>query len=132
MKKTINLTHEKIKYPRMVDRVKNEIRKYIKRERRKELPSGIDFWDFDCKFGDTETEAKTVHLSELDTCINDIAKRELTSFYLEIMVKEGVRAKADAEPVEPEEVEPPQPVLPKMKTFGEVSSTDETPAEEEA
>ncbi|MBT8042138.1 MAG: hypothetical protein KJN98_03140 [Pontiella sp.] len=72
MKKSFDLTHEKIKYPRMVEAVKNEIRKYIKRERRKELPEGVDFWDFDCRFGDTEAEAKGIHLSEIDGCINDI------------------------------------------------------------
>ena len=61
MKKTFNLTHPKIKYPRMVDAAKNEVRKYIKRERRKELPEGVDFWDFDCRFGDAEAEAKVIH-----------------------------------------------------------------------
>ena len=114
MKKTFQLTHPKIKYPRMVDSVKNEIRKYIKRERRKELPEGVDFWDFDCKFGDAEADAKVVHLSELDTCINDIQTRELLSFYVEILVKEGVRAKPEVE-----EPSMPTPILPKMKTFGE-------------
>ncbi|MEA2068178.1 MAG: DUF6172 family protein [Verrucomicrobiota bacterium] len=115
MKKTFQLTHPKIKYPRMVDAVKNEVRKYIKRERRKELPEGVDYWDFDCRFGDTEADAKAVHLSELDKCINDIEARELLSFYVEILAKEGVRAKPEA--VVPEE--PPMPVLPRMKTFGE-------------
>jgi hypothetical protein len=114
MKKTFNLNHEKIKYPRMVEAVKNEIRKYIKRERRKELPEGIDYWDFDCKFGDTEAEAREIHLSEIDACVNDAEKRELKSFYVEILAKEGIRKKKP----EPGDA-PPQPVLPKMKTFGE-------------
>ena len=114
MKKTFDLTHEKIKYPRMVDSVKNEIRKYIKRERRKELPEETDFWDFDCRFGDAEAEAKGIHLSEIDACINDIAKRELKSFYVEILATPGVRTKKPQPGYEP-----PQPVLPKIKTFGE-------------
>ncbi len=124
MKKTFDLTHEKIKYPRMVDAVKNEIRKYIKRERRKELPEEVDFWDFDCRFGDTEADAKVIHLSEIDACISDIEKRALTSFYVEILAKPGVRAKKETigkEDPQKEivEEEPPQPVLPKIKTFGE-------------
>jgi len=124
MKKTFNLTHEKIKYPRMVESVKNDIRKYIKRERRKELPEGVDFWDFDCRFGDTEAEAKGIHLSEIDNCINNIENRGLTAFYIEILAKEGLRAKKSKagevpEVAEPEGVEPAKPVLPKMKTFGE-------------
>ena len=114
MKKTFDLTHEKIKYPRMVDSVKNEIRKYIKRERRKELPEETDFWDFDCRFGDAEADAKGIHLSEIDACINDIAKRELKSFYVEILARPGVRTRKPR----PEDKRP-QPELPKIKTFGE-------------
>ena len=114
MKKTFDLTHPKKTYPRLVEGVKNEVRKYIKRERRKALPEGIDFWDFDCKFGDTEAEAKVVHLSEIDACIDDAQKRELTSFFVEILAKEGVRTKKP----KPGD-EPPRPELPKMKNFGE-------------
>jgi hypothetical protein len=118
MKKTIQLTHEKIKYPRMIDAAKSEVRKYIKRERRKDLPEGVDFWDFDCKFGDAEADAKGCHLTEIDARITDIEKRELQSFYVEILRKEGVRAKP-----EKEESEKEQPVvkvvIPKPKGFGE-------------
>lgn len=117
MKKTFSLMHEKIKYPRMVDSVKNEIRKYIKRERRNELPEGVDFWDFDCKFGDTEAAAKVVHLKEIDTYINDVAKREQTSFYVEILRKEGVRAKPEGQ--RSKEQEAPVIELPKIKSFGQ-------------
>jgi hypothetical protein len=93
MKKTFELTHPKIQYARRVDSVKNEIRKYIKRERKKTLPEDIDFWDFDCKFGDTEAEAKIIHLSEIDACINTATAKELTSFYVEILAKPGHRLK---------------------------------------
>ncbi|MEE9368763.1 MAG: DUF6172 family protein [Pontiella sp.] len=127
MKKTFQLTHPKIKYPRMVDSVKNDIRKYIKRERRKDLPTGIDFWDFNCKFGDTEADAKVIHLTEIDKYITDIQARELTSLYVEVLAKEGVRAKPAAKEVVP--FEPPKPVLPKMKTFGDAFGTDEDSSE---
>ncbi len=93
MKKTFQLTHPKIKYPRMVESVKNDVRKYIKRERRKELPKEVDFWDFDCKFGDAESEAKTIHLSEIDNRISDAGTRGLQSFYIEILAKPGIRTK---------------------------------------
>ena len=114
MKKKFQLTHPKIKYPRLVEGVKNDLRKYIKRERRKELPEGVDFWDFDCRFGDTEAEAKVIHLSEIDARINDAEARGLLSFYVEILAKEGVRAKKPRE-----DDESPKPELPKMKKFGE-------------
>ncbi|MEN7973344.1 MAG: DUF6172 family protein [Verrucomicrobiota bacterium] len=116
MKKTFQLTHPKIKYPRLVEGVKNEVRRYIKRERRKELPEGVDFWDFDCRFGDTEAEARGIHLSEIDGCINDAEARGLVSFYVEILAKEGIRSK---KPKKGEAL--PKPELPKMKTFGEGS-----------
>ena len=114
MKKTFQLTHAKIKYPRLVEGVKRDVRKYIKRERRKTLPEGVDFWDFDCKFGDTEETAKAIHLSEMDQCIADAGKRELESFYIEILAAQGVRTKKPR----PGAVVP-QPELPKIKKFGQ-------------
>ncbi|MBT3665902.1 MAG: hypothetical protein HN548_00350 [Opitutae bacterium] len=93
MKKTFNLTHEKIKYPRLIESVKSEVRKCIKRNRRRELPKGVDFWDFECKFGVTESEAKEVHLAEIDKHINEAEKKELKSFYIEILPTNGHRQK---------------------------------------
>ena len=97
MKKTFQLNHAKIKYPRMIEAVKNEVRKYLKRNRRKELPEGADFWDFACKYGETEAEAKEIHLSEVDKHINEAEKKELQSFYLEIIPVTGHRQKKEEE-----------------------------------
>ena len=94
MKKTFNLTHPKIKYDRLVEGVRHDVKKYLKRERRKPLPPGVDFWDFDCKFGHTEDEARVVHVSDISKCIDEAHKDSLTSFYLEILAKEGRRMKA--------------------------------------
>lgn len=122
MKKTFELTHPKIKYPRMVEGTKHEIRKYLKRERKRELPEGADFWDFDCKFGDTEAAAKVVHLSEIDTCIDAAAAKLLTSFYVEILAKPGYRAKPSQEgqddPATAEPKEPVKLVVRAYKGFG--------------
>ena len=93
MKKTFQLAHEKIKYPRMIESVKSDIRKYIKRERKKAIPSGMDYWDFDCKYGETEDKAKKVHLTELDSYINLAEKDNLESFYIEILAKACKRSK---------------------------------------
>ena len=49
------------------------------RERRKELPEGVDFWDFDCKFGHTADESKAIHVSEIPQCINDAEAQQLES-----------------------------------------------------
>ncbi|MCW8834381.1 MAG: DUF6172 family protein, partial [Colwellia sp.] len=57
MRKTFSLSHEKIKTPRLVDSIKHDVKKYLKRERNKKLPEGVDFWDFDCKYGHSEETA---------------------------------------------------------------------------
>ncbi|TYK64401.1 DUF6172 family protein [Colwellia echini] len=91
MKKVFELTHPKVKLERRVDAVKHEVKKYLKRERNKKLPSGADFWDFDCQFGNTKEEAVPVKLSEINKCIDKTQIDGLTSFYIEIIAKEGVR-----------------------------------------
>jgi len=100
MKKTFQLTHPKIKYPRQIEAVKHEIRKYVKRERKRTLSDGADYWDFDCRFGDTEAEAEPVHLAEITKRIDDIAERGLTSFYVEVLRREATRRKTVKEDTE--------------------------------
>lgn len=102
MKKTFSLSHEKIKTPRLVDSIKHEVKKYLKRERNKKLPEGVDFWDFDCKYGHTQETADIIHVSELNKSIDDAVKHELESFYLEIMVKSAYRT---SKPLNEEEIE---------------------------
>ena len=92
MKKTFNITHPKIKLARLFEGVKHDVKKYVKRERNKQLPAGVDFWDFDCKYGVTEAESDIVHLTELNKHIDEAEKLGLTSFYIEIIVKEGFRS----------------------------------------
>ncbi len=87
MKKTFKLTHEKIKLPRLVDAIKHEVKKYIKRERRRQLPEGADYWDFDCKFGVDEAHSEVIHMSEINKSISWAESENLESFYLEVMVK---------------------------------------------
>ena len=93
MKKTFELTHPKIKTPRLVDRIKYDVKKYFKRERKKTLPEGVDFWDFDCKFGNTSENVQEIHLAEINKFIDQVEAQELESFYLEILVKPGFRTK---------------------------------------
>ena len=51
MKKTFQLRPEGKNPERVLEAIKHEIRKYLLRERRKPLPAGADYWDFDCRFG---------------------------------------------------------------------------------
>lgn len=91
MKKTFKLTHEKIKPERQVEAIKHEIRKYLKRERKRDLPKGADFWDFDCRFGDDLASSDVIHLSEIDKFIDRAVAKELGSFYLEVLAKPAQR-----------------------------------------
>ncbi len=91
MKKTFVLNHPKIIPARQVESIKHEIKKYIKRERNKTLPEGVDYWDFDCKYGATEQEAQIIHLSEINKYIDSGELEQGCSFYIEILVKNGIR-----------------------------------------
>ncbi len=102
MKKIFKLTHPKIKTDRLAEAVKRDVRKYVKRERKKKAPEGVDFWDFDCKFGQTSEDSKKIHLSEISKCIDNALERQLESFYVEILAKPGYRMKKQ-KPEESEE-----------------------------
>ncbi|CCK77848.1 MAG: hypothetical protein KBT75_07630 [Oleispira antarctica] len=87
MKKTIALTHPKIKTARLVDSIKHDIKKYLGRERRKALPEGTDYWTFDCQFGATQETAVEVFTSEINKKIDEAVEQELTGFYVEILAR---------------------------------------------
>jgi hypothetical protein len=91
MKKTFTLSHPKLKLPRLVDSIKSEVKKYIKRERNKKLPGDADYWDFDCQYGATEADASEIHMTEIGKCIDRAVEMELESFYLEIMARPETR-----------------------------------------
>ena len=91
MKKTYPLIAEGKHPDRVLDAVKHDIRKYQKRERRRDLPEGADFWDFDCRFGADKDSAQTVHPGELMNLLDALAKDGATQCYVELLAKPGVR-----------------------------------------
>ena len=91
MKKTFQLHIEGKNSDRVLDAVKHEIRKYIKRERGRPVPAGADFWDFDCRFGSTEATAEVAHLAALIGLIDGVAREGGAQFYVEILAKGGHR-----------------------------------------
>ena len=97
MKKTFKMTHPKLKLPRLVEAIKHEVKKYIRRERNKKLPNDVDFWDFDCRFGADEANSEVIHLSAINKSISLAETNQLESFYLEILVKPGHRSKKPLE-----------------------------------
>ena len=93
MKKTFQLSHPKIKLPRLVEAIKHEVKKYIQRERRKPLPPDVDFWDFDCRFGVDEATCQAIHVADINKAISQAETDQLESFYLEILAKPGRRSR---------------------------------------
>ncbi|WP_424686129.1 DUF6172 family protein [Halarcobacter ebronensis] len=87
MKKTFKLKQENKHPDRVVDSIKYEVRKYIKREKRKTLPEDKDFWFFDCKFAIGDDEPKEIEFADITKSIDEAAKSEADTFYLEILAR---------------------------------------------
>lgn len=80
------------KHPdRVLEAVKHDIRKYIQRERRRELPADAHFWDFDCRFGPSQAEAQTLHPAALIAELDALAKTGAEQCYVELLAKPAVR-----------------------------------------
>lgn len=87
MKKIFAL-HSETKQPeRVIDAIKHEIRKYLKRERNKKLPEGSPFWIFECRAGESEESAKEVLVQELIGVIDTAHAQKWSACYVEIVAK---------------------------------------------
>lgn len=93
MKKTFALAAAGKHPDRILDAVKHSIRKYVRRERARDLPEGVDFLDFDCRFGLASDSAEPSHLSLLNKLIDEAARAGASSVYVEILAKPGHRTK---------------------------------------
>lgn len=91
MKKLFPLTSPLHQPARIVEQIKADIRKYLKRERKKKLTDGVDFWDFDCKIGQGEAAPEIKHVEEIIPAIDQAAAAECGSVYIEILAKPGHR-----------------------------------------
>lgn len=91
MKKTYPLTIEGKHRDRVLDAIKHDIRKYVRRQRRVPLPEGVDFWDFDCRFGQSAPTLETVHFGNLMPLIDAAAQGGAAEICVELHAKTGVR-----------------------------------------
>jgi hypothetical protein len=97
MKKVFPLTSTQHVPARQLEAVKGEVRKYLKRERKKRLAEDMDYWDFDCKLGLSSAAAAVVHVAELPQRIAAAQAAGASECYIEILAKpakRGVRAAA--------------------------------------
>ena len=99
MKKTFPLTAPGHQPPRVIEQIKSDIRKYVKRERKKKRPEGVDFWDFECQVGQGEAAPEKKHVEEVIPAIDQAAAAGCASVYIEILAAPGHRlgGKAPAE-----------------------------------
>jgi len=88
MKKIFKLTDPKKHEDRVFEAVKHEIRKYVKREKKKDLPEKATmYWDFDCKIGATAESAKVVSYEEIIKALDTVKAEGAKECYIEILAK---------------------------------------------
>lgn len=85
MKKRFALTNTKKTPERVLDGIKNDIRKYIKREKRKPLPEDTNFWKIDCKFAKNDDELLEIKFEDIIKNINMASEEKCESFMIEIV-----------------------------------------------
>lgn len=97
MKKTFKLNVENKAPARQLDSIKYEIRKYIKREKRKPLPEGVDFWKFECKFAKDTQEPKEIEFLDITKHIDEASEQGCETLYMEIIATKGHKEVLKAE-----------------------------------
>ena len=102
MKKIFKLIVENKKPERQLESVKNEVRKYMKRERKKKLPEDTKYWEFECRFGKDDASASEVRTSELTNKLDLASTEKWEACYIEIVAKAVKVAPKEEEDTEEE------------------------------
>lgn len=94
---------------RVLEAIKGDIRKYLKRERRKKFPEGHDLWDFNCKIGPDQATAAVVTVDQLIPAIDTVAQAEgAKQVYVEILAFASHRQPARISPFDQPEAPAPE------------------------
>ena len=116
MKKTFPLSAPDRATARVIDAIKHDVRKYVKRERRKPLPEGTDFWTFACKVGPDAATAEPKLIDEVNAAIDAVAAGGTTEVHIEVLAVSGHHIRHAAAPLGPvTPVVPADPVSPASK-----------------
>lgn len=97
MKKTFKLQATNKHPDRVVEGIKHEVRKYIKREKRKTLPEGVDFWKFECKFAKNDEEPQVIDFLDITKYIDEAHASKSDSLYMEILATKGYKQNKELE-----------------------------------
>lgn len=92
MKKTFSLHAPGLADARVVDAIKHEVRRYVKRERGKRLPEGFEVWEFSCKVGSDPSSAEPKDLREIASAIDVVAASGTASVFIEVVARAAHRA----------------------------------------
>jgi len=85
MKKTFPLQVPGRDDARVRDRIRHEVNKYVRRERRKPLPEGYTWWAFSCRVGPDAAQAAARELDAVAAAIDEVAQQGAAAVYLEIL-----------------------------------------------
>jgi hypothetical protein len=96
LKKLFHLRQENKNPDRLLESIKHEIRKYMKRERKKKLPEEAVFWDFDCRFGQNDEEAEPLPASGLIAALDKAHDAGWDACYVEIIARASMKAKTES------------------------------------
>jgi len=91
MNKSYKLIEEKRDKDRVVESIKHEIRKYIKREKNKPLPEDVDFWKLECKISKDSDKLAFVEFQNLIRTIDILVLEEAEILNIEILSFEGIK-----------------------------------------
>ena len=93
MKKIFYFNQENKHRDRALESIKYDVRRYIKRERKKKLPDEESYWDFDCRFGQNSDAAETLKSSEVIAALESAHNAGWDHCYVEIIVKQVMKTK---------------------------------------
>jgi hypothetical protein len=95
LKKIFHLQQENKNPERVLESIKHEIRKYLKRERSKKLPEKAVFWDFACRFGQTSDKAESLSASGIIAALDKAKEANWDQCYVEIVATASYKAKTE-------------------------------------
>ena len=85
MKKTFPLHAPDKADARVLDAIKHEVRKYVRRELKKPLPDEAVRWTFACRVGADQAAAQPSELKDVAAAIDGVATTGVDSVYVEIL-----------------------------------------------
>lgn len=85
MKKTFPLHSANHEDARVRDRIRQEVNRAVRRQRRQPLPEGFARWEFNCRVGPAAESAEVRALTEVGAAIDAVALQGAEVVYVEIL-----------------------------------------------